>query len=194
MNITPEAALERLMAGNRRYVADQLQRPNQGPARRAEVARGQKPFSAVLSCSDSRVPSEIIFDCGLGDLFIARTAGHALEPVVYGSLEYGAEYLEIPLIVVLGHAQCGAVKAVVENGAELPGAMRSLGLFIQPALDHAKDHPGDLVANIIRSNTERTVALLQQSEPFLHHLIEAGRLMIVGAYYDLETGAVTLLE
>jgi len=193
LNITPDAALERLMAGNRRYVADQSERPNQNPARRMEVARGQKPFAAVLGCSDSRVPSEIIFDCGLGDLFIVRTAGHVLESVVCGSLEYGAAYLEIPLILVLGHSQCGAVTSVVEGGAELPGEMRSLGVYIKSALDHAQGQPGDLPANTIRCNTELTVEDLQQSEPFLHELVEAGRLMIVGAYYDLETGEVTLL-
>jgi carbonic anhydrase len=194
LNTTPTAALERLIVGNRRYVADQLERPNQNPARRAEVARGQKPFAAILSCSDSRVPSEIIFDCGLGDLFIVRTAGHALESVVCGSLEYGAAYLEIPLILVLGHSRCGAVTSVVERGADLPGEMRSLGVYIKAALDHAQDQPGDLLANTIRSNTELTVNELQQAEPFLRDRVEAGRLMIVGAYYDLESGEVTLLE
>jgi carbonic anhydrase len=194
LNITPTAALERLMAGNRRYVADQLERPNQDPARRAEVVRGQYPFAAVLSCSDSRVPSEIIFDCGLGDLFIVRTAGHVLGPAALGSLEYSAESLAVPLIMVVGHSQCGAVTAVVADGAELPGAMRSLGLFIQPALERAKARPGNLLANTIHSNTARTVDLLRQSEPFLRPRVEAGRLLIVGAYYDLETGVVTLSD
>ena len=192
MHITPTQALERLMAGNRRYVAGQPERPHQDRSRRAEVAAGQKPFAAVLSCSDSRVPPEIIFDCGLGDLFVVRTAGHVLEPSGYGSLDYAAEHLEIPLILVLGHKNCGAVRIVMEHGPNLPGAMSSLGAFVQVSLDIAHERPGDLLANWIRANTELTVGLLCQ-EPILSRVVAAGRVAVVGAYYDLDTGEVALL-
>lgn len=171
MTPTPAEALELLMTGNRRYVTGEVQRPNQDFARRAEVAGGQSPFAAIVSCSDSRVPSEIVFDCGLGDLFIVRTAGHVLGPVSHGSLEYGADQLGIPLILVLGHSQCGAVTAVVNGGKNLSGSMQSLSMFIQPALNHARGRPGDLLANTIRSNTERTVYLLKQSETYLSPLV-----------------------
>ncbi len=187
-----DQALADLMAGNKRYVAARLTYPNQTVARRAEVAKGQHPFAVILGCADSRVPPEIIFDQGLGDLFVIRVAGNVVDDVVMDSIEYAAEHLGVQLIVVLGHTRCGAVDATVKGG-EAAGHIRSLVEAIRPAVEKAKGQPGDLLTNAVKANVEMVVDRLKSSKPILAESVEAGRLKIVGARYDLESGVVEII-
>jgi carbonic anhydrase len=189
---TADQALERLMAGNKRYVAAQQAHPHEAPERRAELSDGQYPFAVILGCADSRVPPEVIFDQGLGDLFVIRVAGNVLDDCVLGSIEYAVAHLHTPLIVVLGHSKCGAVGATVEGG-ELEGHLPSLAAAIQPAVDQAKNLVGDLVDNAVRANAKMVVEQLEASEPVLSALVDAGKLKVIAARYDLDTGEVELL-
>ncbi len=184
---TPEEALKRLKHGNQRYVEQKLIHPNQTAERRAELSGGQYPFAVILGCSDSRVPPEVVFDQGLGDLFVIRVAGNIADDVVLGSIEYAAEHLHTPLIVVMGHSKCGAVSAVVAGG-KLDGHLPSLARIIQPAVDKVKGKPGDFVANAVKTNAEMTADQLKTSEPVLSNLVKAGKVNVVTAYYDLDTG------
>jgi carbonic anhydrase len=191
--LTPEHALQELLAGNRRFVSGVGFHPRQSPYRRTEVVPGQHPFAAVIGCSDSRVPPEIIFDCGLGDLFVIRTAGHALDDTGYASVQYVAEHLGVPLIIVLGHSDCGAVKSAV-GGLQAPGHLGTLIARLQPAVEAAAEQPGDLLQNAVLENIRRTVSHLKTLQPVLADLIANGKVSVVGALYDLETGGVTLVE
>ena len=139
-----DRALQKLMEGNTRYVSARLAHPNQTPARRAEVSEGQHPFAVIVGCSDSRLPPEIIFDQGLGDLFVVRLAGHVLNDEALGSIEYAVEHLGTQLIMVLGHDRCGAVTAAVKEG-DASGHLGSIMKAIAPAVKKAKDRPGDLL-------------------------------------------------
>lgn len=188
---TPDAALTRLLEGNRRFVAGQLQHPSQSAARRVEIARGQHPFAVILTCADSRLAPEIIFDQGLGDLFVVRNAGNLAGDHVLGSIEYAVEHLHTPLVVVLGHSQCGAVAATV-GGGEAPGHIRSIVASLQPAVAMAKKKPGDTLENAVRINARLTAAAIGQSEPLLAHLAKAGKVRVLAARYDLTTGQVEI--
>ncbi len=185
----------RLLAGNRRFVAGRLTHPNQSPQRRTHLAGGQRPFAAILSCADSRVPPEVVFDEGLGDLFVVRVAGNIADPPAVGSLEYAVTALEVPLVMVLGHSRCGAVDAALKTppGAPLSPGLASLVEAIRPAAQEARDRPGDMLANAVRANVARVVGQLRRSQPTLGTLAGEGKIRIVGAHYDLETGAVELL-
>ncbi|TAK32079.1 MAG: carbonic anhydrase [Chloroflexota bacterium] len=190
-----DEALQRLIEGNQRYVANKAIRPNQTESRRVEVAKGQYPFASILGCADSRVPSEIIFDRGLGDLFIIRTAGQVLDDAVMGSIEFGAKVLGIPLILVLGHERCGAVDATIgalQKHAEVEGSIGALVEGIKPAVEKAKEQPGDLLDNAVRANVELGVVNLKKS-PVLAKLLRENKLKIVGGHYDLDTGAVDFM-
>lgn len=189
---TSDEALAKLQAGNERYVASQLTHPNQTAERRAELGAGQHPFAIVLGCADSRVSPEVIFDQGLGDLFVIRVAGNIVDDVVLGSIEYAAEHLHTPLIVVLGHSKCGAVGATVAGG-ELEGHLPSLATAIQPAVDSVKDQEGDLLDNAVRANAKMVAEQLSSSDPVLSKLVEAGGLKVVAARYDLDSGKVDIL-
>ena len=189
--MTGDEALERLMAGNQRFVDQKQINPHQDRFRVREVAEGQAPFAAILSCADSRVAPEIIFDQGLGDLFVVRVAGNIATIEDVGSEEYAVAILGTPLIMVLGHARCGAVTAAVEN-EELPGVIESLVLAIAPAVNLAKAEPGDLLTNSIKTNVRLQVARMKGST-VIAQAIDAGKLKIVGAYYDLDTGAISLV-
>ena len=188
-NLTSEQSLQKLLEGNHRYVSGQTAHPNQTLERRAEVTSGQKPFAVILSCSDSRVPPEILFDQGIGDLFIIRNAGNVSDDLVLGSIEYAVEHLGVPLVMVLGHQFCGAVTATVEGG-EAPGHIHHVVKAIQPAVEKAKGRDGDLVGNAIRANTELVTEQLKNSEPILAEFVKEHGLRIVGAFYNLETGIV----
>jgi len=184
------------MEGNGRFVSDKTIDPNQSTSRRAELAKGQKPFATILSCVDSRVPPEIVFDRGLGDLFVIRTAGQVVDKAVLGSIEFGAEELGIPLIVVMGHEKCGAVKATIdtlEKGGKAPGAIEYLVEGIAPAVKAVKGKKGDLLDNAVQANVDVSVAALKKSR-ILTHLVEEGKIKIVGARYDLDSGKVELHE
>jgi carbonic anhydrase len=182
-----------LLAGNRRYASGVGHHPHQSPYRRAEVLPAQLPFAVIIGCSDSRVPPEIIFDCGLGDLFVVRTAGHALDDAGYASVQYVVEHLGVQLIVVLGHSGCGAVKAVIDR-VESPGHLGILIARLRSAVEAVAGRPGDLLGNAVDENVSQTVAHLKTLEPVLADLVATGKVSVVGAHYDLETGLVTLVE
>lgn len=191
--ITSTEALAELLAGNQRYMAGRLTHPHQVAERRVETACGQNPFATILTCSDSRVPPEIIFDCGLGDLFVVRVAGNVLDDVVLGSIEYAAEHLGVGLVLVLGHSRCGAVTAAVQ-GTHPRGHIGSLTDRLRPAVQRAAAAGQDTLDAAITANIELTVAELRAAEPILAQQIADGRLQIVGAHYDLKTGLVELLN
>lgn len=188
--------LETLMNGNVRFVAGKLLHPHQDASRRQEIAPKQHPVAIVVSCSDSRVPPEIVFDLGLGDLFVIRVAGNVLDDAGIGSIEYAAEHLKVPLVVVLGHKNCGAVSAAVGGGHAM-GHIGSVVEAIAPAVDEAKKgcscKEGDLVEAAGRANVELVVKTLKNSVPILSHLVNEGKLSVVGAYYDMDSGKVELL-
>lgn len=193
--ISSEVARQRLVAGNRRYVAGQPLRLDHS-SRREAVAPKQMPFAIVLGCSDSRVPPEILFDQGLGDIFTVRVAGNIADDLAIGSMEYAVDHFGTPLIVVLGHERCGAVSATVESVAA--GAMplphiASLVAAIRPAVEASKGMPGDAVENAITTHVRLTVAALKASGPVLADAVERGRLEIVGAEYHLARGRVGFL-
>ncbi|MGB8689442.1 MAG: carbonic anhydrase [Microcoleus sp.] len=191
-NITPDAALQKLMDGNQRYIQQKRTFPDQSRARILELAKGQHPFAIVLGCSDSRVAPEIIFDQGLGDLFDIRVAGNILDNVVLGSIEYAAAELGVPLLVVLGHERCGAVKAALD-GKPVPGHIGSLVAAIKPAVYATKGQPGDAWDNAVRANVKMSVNKLQALSPILAKAVKAGTLKVVGARYDIDSGEVEVI-
>ena len=192
--VAPADALARLKAGNQRFIAGKLQHPHQNPKRRAELVTSQRPFAIVLGCADSRTSPEVLFDQGLGDLFVVRVAGNILNDHVLGSIEYAVEHLGAQLIVVLGHQHCGAVQAAKEtldSKAEVPAHLNSLVTAIQPAVEATRG--ADLDATI-KANIENVVQSLRSSEPVLKKEVEAGAITVLGAYYDLGTGSVAFTE
>lgn len=184
-----EEALQALREGNRRFAAGQAVHPHQDPARREESLPGQHPFAAILACSDSRVPPEVIFDQGLGDLFVVRTAGHVADDVALGSIEYAVEHLGVPLVVVLGHTRCGAVTAALHSD-EAPGHIAAVVQAILPAVQEARRMPGDPLSNAIDAHIRQVVAYLRAVSLILAEREHAGTLRIVGARYSLENGKV----
>lgn len=190
-DMTPDAALKKLMDGNKRFVDRKRQNPNQDLVRLAEVAKSQKPFAAVLGCADSRFPSEMIFDQGLGDLFVCRVAGNVATPEEIGSLEFGTLVLGAKVLVVVGHKRCGAVDATIK-GAQVPGQIGSLLDAIKPAVESSKDQGGDRLENASKANVMLQAKRLKAS-PVISKLIEEKKLKVVGGYYDLDTGAVNIL-
>jgi carbonic anhydrase len=157
-----------------------------------EVAQTQKPYAAILGCADSRFPAELLFDEGIGDLFVCRVAGNVATPEEKGSLEFGSLVLGALLILVIGHERCGAVKAAIEGG-ELPGQIGSLTAAIKPAVETSKNQAGDKVENAVKENVRLQIENLKKS-PVLSQRIQEGKLDIKGAYYDLDTGKVTLVS
>lgn len=192
-NMTPDEALKALMDGNQRFLDNKRQFPRQDLARLAEVAENQTPFAAILSCADSRVPSEIIFDQGFGDLFVCRVAGNVASSEEIGSLEFGTMILGAKLIMVVGHARCGAVQATLKGG-RFPGQIPSLTDDIQVAVERAQREPGkNKLEMAIKANVLYQIEHLNQSA-IIGDLVDKGQLKLVGAYYDLSTGKVTLLS
>lgn len=197
--VSPDAALTMLKDGNARFVAGKPQYPHQNKERRVLTAtKGQAPFATILSCSDSRAPVELIFDQGVGDLFVVRVAGNVAGTDEIASMEYASEHLHTPLLVVLGHSKCGAVTAVVEN-AQLHGSLPSLVSKIKPAVFKTRmahrDLRGDaLLAAAIKANVQQALADLLVRSRIIKDLIKAGALQVYGAIYDLESGKVEWLE
>ncbi|MGE5658522.1 MAG: carbonic anhydrase [Actinomycetota bacterium] len=191
-DMSPDQALQLLMEGNRRFTSKKLQNINQNFARLTAVAQTQKPFAAILGCADSRVPAEIIFDRGFGDLFVCRVAGNIATTEETGSLEFGSLVLGTKVILVLGHERCGAVDATIK-GAQVPGQIASLIDAIKPAIPRSANKPGDRLENTIKANVLVQVEKLKAS-PVMAQLIQEGKLKIVGGYYDLDTGEVTLVS
>jgi carbonic anhydrase len=191
---TPEVALAWLKEGNQRFTEGRSAHPRQDITRLKEVAKGQKPFATIVGCSDSRVPNEIIFDQGLGDLFIVRTAGQVSTYASWGSIEFAEEVLGSRLIVVLGHTQCGAVNAAI-TVPETAGHIVTLINAIKPAVDKAREkNPDHLLDEAIKENVRMQVAQLRQLEPVLARRVREGSLQIVGAVYDIHTGLVEFLN
>ncbi len=192
--ISPDESIRQLKLGNLRFVEGKSIKPRQNFERIKEVSTGQKPFATIVGCSDSRVPNEIIFDQGLGDLFIVRTAGQVSSYASWGSIEFAEEVLGTKLIVVLGHTACGAVNAAV-NLPEVPGHIVTLINAIKPAVEKAKStQPQDLIDASVRENIKMQVNQLKELEPVLAKRVREGSIKIVGALYHLETGKVEFLE
>jgi len=190
--LSPEQAIGRLREGNQRYVEGSPIHPDQSEKRRETVAPKQNPFAVIVSCSDSRVPPEIIFDQGIGDLFIVRVAGNVVGPIELDSIEYSAIELHCPLIVVMGHEDCGAVKAVLA-GKALPEEIENIAPLIQPAIDQSKKLPGNQLVNAIQSNVKLVVEKLKKNA-VLQPLIQKNQLKILGAYYELKKGNVEIIS
>jgi carbonic anhydrase len=187
-------ALARLKAGNQRFVAGKLQHPHQDSKRRTELATGQQPFAIVLGCADSRTSPEVLFDQGLGDLFVIRVAGNIIDDHVLASIEYAVEHLGAQLVVVLGHQRCGAVQAAketIDSKAEAPAHINSLVTAIRPAVEATR---GADVEATAKANVDNVVQSLRSSEPVLKKEVEAKAISVVGAYYNLDTGAVAFTE
>lgn len=187
--IPPDKAIENLMQGNIRYLNETLQFSNRSHERRVETISDQKPFAAIICCSDSRGSPEIIFDQGIGDLFVVRVAGNVVGPVELASLEYSAVFLESSLIMVLGHQNCGAIKAVLDGNTK---DIEPIADLVAPSIEHTKNRTGVHLENAIKENVFHFVQVLQEN-PVLADLIKKERLKIVGAYYDFNTGKVELL-
>lgn len=191
--VSGETVRQTLIAGNKRYIDAKMSHPGQTALRRNELVNGQNPVAAIVCCSDSRVPPEIIFDQGLGDLFVIRLAGNIMDDIAVGSLEYSVEHLGVKYIMVLGHEKCGAVEAAIKGG-EAHGQIRSLVKAIQPAVEKVRTRPGDLLDNAVRANVAMVVEKLKSSGPILEKLVKDGTLTIEGARYDLDDGSVTILH
>jgi carbonic anhydrase len=191
-SVSGKDAHKMMMEGNKRFMNDKAGHKNQDDSRRKEVKGSQHPFAVVLCCSDSRVPPEIIFDQGIGDLFVIRLAGNIVDDAALGSIEYAIEHLGTRYIMVLGHESCGAVKATVDGG-EAPGHIGSITSAIKPAIDAVRGKTADLPEVGMRMNVTMNAQKLKTSDPFLKPLVDSGELMIVGARYDLDEGKVEIL-
>ncbi|OKH55533.1 carbonic anhydrase [Calothrix sp. HK-06] len=190
--ISPDAALERLLDGNKRFIQQKSQHPHQSKIRLEEIAQAQHPFATILSCADSRVSGEILFDQGMGDLFDIRIAGNIVTPEALGSIEYAAVELSCPLIMVLGHERCGAVTAAVK-GEPLPGLMGTFVNSIKPAIKDIKGFSKQTVEKAVVENVKYQVEKMRDSSQLLSQLIDVSKLKIVGGRYDLDTGEVTII-
>ncbi len=189
--------LRDLLEGNKRFTSGQAAAPRRQPADFAAVAAGQSPEAIIVGCADSRVPPELVFDQGVGDLFVIRVAGNIVSgagAIVKGSIEYGVAELGAPLIMVLGHSDCGAVKAALKHIAasdKLPGAIRELVDVLRPVVARVKGQPGDALDNAIRANVVAGVERLKTLQPILAPAVKQNKLKVVGGVYDLRTGTVT---
>ena len=196
--ISADQALRELVEGNARFVKGQPASPRRSPEDFRALAEAQYPEAVIVSCADSRVAPEILFDVGVGDIFVVRVAGNVVNGsgvMVKGSIEYAVAELNVPLIVVLGHSGCGAVKAAMKHidaKDSLPGAINGMVELIKPAVAQSKGAPGDPLENAIRKNVEIGVERLKELEPILAPRVKEGKLKVVGGVYDLRTGAVTL--
>lgn len=196
--LNPDQALDLLRQGNRDFLANRPYLAETGSARRLELAKYQAPFAAYVSCSDSRVPPEVLFGRGLGELFIVRNAGNTVDTAAMGSIEFAVAVLGVPLVVVMGHEACGAVKAamdVVDKNAVFPGSIGRMIEPIIPAVLAARGRPGDRVEQAVRANVMRvTERLRTASEPILLDPQRTGKVKVVGAYYALDSGRVDFFD
>jgi carbonic anhydrase len=201
--IPADEALARLRDGNRRFVESVRVHDSAGAARRLEVAAGQRPFAIVLGCSDSRVPAEIVFDQGLGDLFVIRVAGNIVAPSQVGSVEFAAEQYGTRLVIVLGHTQCGAILATIDQlkqpSASQSKNLRSIVDRVRPSVEPLmstplRDDPVALVRSAVRANVRVSAGHLRHGSDVLEQLIGSHGLAVVGAEYSLETGVVDFFD
>jgi carbonic anhydrase len=198
--LNPDEALRELLAGNERFASGRPNSPRRSPADFRQLAEGQHPFAMIIGCADSRVAPEILFDVGKGDIFVVRVAGNVVSgagAVVKGSIEYAVAELNVPLIMVLGHSNCGAVKAAMAHlnaKDSLPGAINDLVELIKPAVEQSKGESTDPLSGAIHKNVQIGVERLKGLEPILATPVKEGKLKIVGGVYDLRTGKVTLVK
>lgn len=197
-DLTPDQALALLEEGNRAFLRGEQRGELTSAQRRLELAKGQAPFAAYVSCSDSRVPPELLFGRGLGELFIIRNAGNTVDTVALGSIEYAVGVLGVPLVVVMGHESCGAVKAaldVVKDNATFPGQIGRMIEPIIPAVLTARQDGAIGLDDAVRANVSRQVDYLRtQTDPLMQKPLAENRLKVVGAYYDLDTGRVEFFD
>jgi len=191
-NLSADEALTKLKQGNEHFVQMHLKHPNVSKQRRVDLTKGQHPFVAVLSCSDSRVPTEIIFDQGLGDIFVIRNAGNVLDEHVIGSIEYAVHHLGVNLVVVMGHETCGAVAATMQGGKESPD-IETLKKSIEPAVCLCEKSNACTPENVTKTHAQLNVEALLKNEE-LGEYVEKHHLKIVPAYYHLNTGFVEYLN
>jgi carbonic anhydrase len=194
--LAPNAALNELMEGNRRY-AQGLTKRHDFRSERSALATGQNPYAGILSCADSRVGTEFAFDSFRGDLFVARVAGNFVNDDILATFEYGVAVLNVPLLMVLGHSDCGAISSTIksiDSNTTLPGHLPSLVSALAPAVKAARGQPGDLLTNAVKVNVRLNVDRLKTATPILSKAVEEKKLMVVGAYYDLATGVVSLVN
>jgi carbonic anhydrase len=211
LSISPEEALQKLIEGNKQYVENKLTIGSRSDtASRTVLANSQKPYAIILSCSDSRVPPEIIFNTGLGEIFVVRVAGNVPDPVVLGSIEYAAEHLGSPLVMVLGHERCGAVKATVDANGKSTGSknidaiVKIVAASVKAATKDceacrgdvkcAEDKTSEFVECVVDANAKRVAADLTKQSTILRHLTKEKKIKIVAAKYDLDDGLVTLFK
>ena len=198
--ISADEALQKLMDGNKNYVGEKMTNQQMaGKSVRESLSKGQKPYAIILSCSDSRVPPEIIFDKGLGEIFVVRVAGNVPDPIVLGSIEYAAEHLGSPLIMVLGHERCGAVTAAVDAKGEPEGNIGAIVKTIAPAVAKARgEYKGNDKAQLVEAAIDDNIKLVEanitKESPVLKELAKEGKIKIVAAKYDLDDGKVTLMK
>ncbi len=195
-HLTPEEALQKLLDGNNRYIQDRLLHPDRNTERREAVSARQEPFAIILGCSDSRVPPEIIFDQGVGDLFVVRVAGNVIGPIALESIEYSTKYLHSSLIIVLSHERCGAVTAVLEG---ITIDIKTISSLIEPVIQECKSKCShdtstkDLLDLCIRSNA-KNIAKYIKTSPIISQHIQEKKIDVVAGYYDLDTGRVEILK
>ncbi len=207
VGITADDALAKLMEGNKRYLEKAMTAcaVSSNNTTREQLSQGQKPYAIILSCSESRVPPEIIFDKALGEIFVVRVAGNVPDPIVLGSIEYAAEHIGTPLIMVLGHERCGAVTATVDAKGKGKGNVGAIVNAIAPALNkvkrdckvHKNCDPKDkaqLVEKVVDANVKMVAANLTRQSKVIRELVKEGKVKIVTAKYDLDDGAVTLFD
>ncbi|MBN3871505.1 MAG: carbonic anhydrase [Nostoc sp.] len=190
--ISPNEAVRRLLDGNQRFIHQKRQYPDQSLEHLRLVAKAQYPFAAILGCADSRVPAEIVFDQGLGDLFVVRVAGNVVSDTVIGSLEYSTTVLGSQLIVILGHKRCGAVAEAIKN-EPLPGRIGLIIEGIKPSVERVKFRTGDNMQDAVIANIQYQAEKLQESSTVLAKLLHQGKLKIVSACYDIDTGKVNII-
>jgi carbonic anhydrase len=198
-SVNADQALRELLAGNHRFTSGRPLSPRRRPEEFRALAHGQFPEAVIVSCADSRVAPEILFDVGVGDIFVVRVAGNVIDGAgvaIKGSIEYAVAELNVPLILVLGHSGCGAVKSAIkhiDNSDSLPGSINGLVELIKPVVAASKGMPGDPLENAIRKNVEAGVERLQGLEPVVAPRVKDQKVRVVGGVYDLLTGAVTLI-
>jgi carbonic anhydrase len=185
-------AMAKLMEGNQRYATHREQHPDASLQRRADLTKGQHPYAVIVGCADSRVPPELIFDAGLGDLFVIREAGNVVDDVVLGSVEYAVEHLGVKLVMVMGHELCGAVTAAVNHARE--GHVTKIVKLIEPVLAEAKRQPGDPVHNCVLANAKYVARQIRESRPVLEKLVKEGAVKVAAAVYEIDSGRVKLLD
>lgn len=190
--VSPNEAVRRLLDGNQRFIHQKRQYPDQSLEHLRLVAKAQYPFAAILGCADSRVPAEIVFDQGLGDLFVVRVAGNVVSDTVIGSLEYSTAILGSQLIVVLGHRRCGAVAEAIKN-EPLPGRIGLIIEGIKPSIERVKLRTDDNMQDAVIANIQYQTEKLQESSTILAKLLSEGKLKIIGACYDIDTGKVNII-